>query len=97
MTIGPGSDDSVGKPTFGIRPPLKSLSDETQRPSVAHFVSVGFVPLEAGGEGVGPVKDFLCTSWHGVHLKYFARALIAWTMIGPLSESITPISRRFPA
>jgi hypothetical protein len=46
-------------------------------------VVAGFVSLEAGGEFVGVVEDFLGGAGHGGHLRYLGRAGMAWMMIGP--------------
>ena len=51
---------------------------------------LGWVVLEAGGELFGVVEDFLGGSGHGGHLRYFGRAGMAWTMIGPSALSMTP-------
>jgi hypothetical protein len=55
-------------------------------------VVAGLVSFEASSEFVGVVEDLLGGAGHGGHLRYFGRAGMAWTMIGPPVVSTTPIS-----
>ena len=89
-----GSDDSVAEVSFCGGASEAGVSHGAQRRCVSQVAWFGL--LEPGGELVGVVEDFLCGARHRDHLRYFGRAAMAWTMIGPSPLSITPISRRLP-
>jgi hypothetical protein len=54
------------------------------------------VLLEPSGELGGVVEDLLGASRHGDHLRYFGRAGMACTVIGPSVLSMTPTSSSAP-
>ena len=84
-----GAHDGIVQCAFGVGACQEGIADAAQRVSVADVVA-RLVVLEAGGELFGVVEDFLGGSGHGGHLRYFARAGMAWTMIGPSALSMTP-------
>ena len=60
--------------------------------SVYHVARARVVVLETRGEVIGGTEDFFKATGHGLHLRYLARAVMAWTITGPPVEPITPIS-----
>ena len=74
--------------TFGFGASQERISDEAQRCGVAKVF--GLRLLEAGRKFVSVVDDFLGSTWHRIHLRYFGRAGTAWTVIGPSALSTTP-------
>ena len=86
----PGVDDGVTERAFCVGAVEEGLSDESQLGSVVNVV--GFVGFESNGEFVGVIENLLCGAGPGGHLRYFGRAGMACTMIGPSLVSTTPLS-----
>ena len=91
-----GTNDGIAECAFCVGTGEECFPDESQLGGVVNVVA-GFVRFEARGEFVGVIEDFLSGSGHGGHLRYFGRADMACTMIGPSLVSTTPISSRFAA
>lgn len=90
------TNDGIAEGAFCVGARKERFSDEPQLGGVVSFVA-WLVRFESGGEFVGVIEDFLGGSGHGGHLRYFGRADMACTMIGPSLVSTTPISSRFAA
>ncbi len=80
-------DNGVTERAFCVRTVEEGLSDESQLGGVVNVV--GFVGFESSGEFVGMIENLLCGAGHGGHLRYFGRAGMACTMIGPSLVSMT--------
>jgi hypothetical protein len=91
-----GANDGIAERAFCVGSGKERFSDVTKLRGVV-FVVARLVSLESGGEFVGVIENFLGGSGHGGHLRYFGRAGMACTMIGPSLVSTTPISSRLAA
>ncbi len=83
-----GANHCVAQVSLGLGASQERISNNAQRCGVAKVL--GLCALAAGGEFVGVVDDLLGGAWHWNHLRYFGRAGMAWTMVGPSALSITP-------
>lgn len=98
MARSPGLRNGGHYVFLGLGAGLNGLADGREWLAVAELTRIGLVLLEAASELVGAVEDFLQAQWHRHHLgyvnrgRYFRRAVMAWTIIGPVAVSTRPIS-----
>ena len=92
MPSSAGRCDGGGEALLGGCPVPERLTHLVKGARVGNLTSLGLMILEPGREFIGLLKDFFNASGHSNHLRYLARAGMAWTITGPFSESTTPIS-----
>jgi len=88
-----GSGDGLGDASLGGGAFGHGIAERMQWRCVADVGRI--VVREPALERVGVLEDLLQAAGHGHHLKYFRRAVIAWTMTGPWSVSMNPSSIRW--
>ena len=79
----PGTNDGITECAFCVCAGEERFSDETQLGGIVNVVA-GLVSIESGCEFVGVVEDLLGGAGHGGYLRYFGRAGMSCTMIGPV-------------
>ncbi len=92
MAIGAGRCDCVCQAPLGCCSILERLPYLTKGGRVSDVVRPKFMVLESDRELVCLLENLFDASGHSYHLRYVARAGMAWTITGPSSESTTPIS-----
>ena len=68
LTAATGENDGITSARSASSAGEEHLPDEAQLGGVAHVLA-GLVRLEAGGEFIGVVEDFLGGAGHGGHLR----------------------------